>query len=256
MIENINLNDKKLVKPIYRIIEYERFIELLSMKSNCLSNPILWDDPFECLLRHIKIDKTWPSILGYYSNFLYAQCWSFSEENDLLWRVYSPKRTGVRIKSTPIKIINSIKNIHGLTQSSYDGKHFHGPIAKSFKAFIGEVEYLSIIEIRKYLESTKSNPSFNNLIKSILIKREPFQNELELRVGAYFVKTTEAESLIPEVQRFYYKFDFEYIEEVVFDPRIQQSTFKTYKDEIMSLHYKGRIARSTIYDKPIKLINT
>jgi hypothetical protein len=254
MIENINLSDNKLVTPIYRIVEYERFIELLKMGSNCLSNPILWDDPFECLLQQIKLDKTWPSKIEYFSKFLYTQCWSFSQENDLLWRVYSPKGTGVRLKSTPIKIINSIKSITGLTLRSFDGKRFHEPTAKTFKPFIGEVEYLTINEIRKYLESTKSNSSFSNLIKSILIKREPFHNEQELRVGTYYVKTSEAKTFIPEGQRFYYHFDFNNIDEIVFDPRIEQIIFNKRKNEIVSFRYKGKILRSTIYDKPAKLM--
>jgi hypothetical protein len=255
MIENKNLDDKKLVTPIYRIIEYERFIELLKSRHNCLSNPSLWDDPFECLLRIIKLDKTWPFKIEYFSKFLYAQCWSFSEENDLLWRVYSPKGTGVRLKSIPIKIINSIKQItNSLDHKIINNKYVYDPIVKLFKPFIGKVEYHTSDEIRRYLESTKGNPDFNNLIKSTLIKREPFQNEQELRVGVYFMKLKEAKTLLPQQTRFYYSFDFNDIEEVVFDPRIQQKAFDEYKDELKGLHYKGRILRSTIYNKPVKLM--
>lgn len=232
-------------------MEYERFIHMLRTKRNCLSSPSLWDDPFENLLRYVALDESWPVKISYFGSFLYAQCWSFSQENDLLWRVYSPNGTGVRIKSTPIKIINSIKESQSIRRLDY--RWNIPPIPKECRPFIGEVEYCTIDQIRKYLESTKEKLDFKHLIKSILIKREPFYNEQELRVGIYYIKTANQKKLSTIRKRFEYQFNLQNLDEAVFDPRIPKETFDIYKNNLKSLGFKGPILRSTIYDKPENL---
>jgi hypothetical protein len=264
VIENINLNIKKLYTPVYRIIEFDRIIEILESGQNCFSRPSNWDDPFESLLSFVDIqrsDNYYNRPINDFGLYVYAQCRTFLEENDLLWRVYSPNKDGVRIKSTPSKLIDSLKNslvVRSIQAQPQVLEIFYSPsgdekepVYEEIKAFFGEVEYLSFDAISEYLKSINKDSEFSDLVKSILIKREPFKNEEEVRVGIYHLNDLDPISLFYGEKRFYYDFNInEIFDEVVFDPRITTQKFNGLKDLIINLGYKNKISRSTIYDRP------
>lgn len=277
MDENLNLPEEKLNANIYRIINFDRLIEILESKKNTLSRPENWDDPFEKLLSIVSVDGDYDMPVKNFGKYIYAQCWTFSEENDLLWRVYSPERDGVRIRSTPSRLLNSLKKsstiqaieqnpkiLEEFAMTTVDETEFvetpegeRVPIMNTIKIqqviqpFIGQVEYLTIKEIWNYLDRINGNSNYYDLIRSILIKREPFKNEEEIRFGIYNLDTLEQTQITNSNSRFNYEFNVnETFEEIVFDPRITPTKFNGLKDLVLKLGFKNPILRSTIYDKP------
>jgi hypothetical protein len=265
MVKNINLSIKKLCAPIYRIIEFDRLIEILETKRNCLSRPGIWDDPFESLLKftswgdRYKIKNATAETFGKY---VFAQCWTFLEENDLMWRVYSPNKDGIRIKSTPTKLMKSFNDCSSIKETILnpkilntvfqDGKDIE--ILEKVVPFIGEVEYLSFTEIKEYIKSINSETNLLDLIKSIFIKREPFKNEEEVRIGIYNCNETNYLFDFLCDDRFNYDFDInEIIDEIIFDPRISKQKFNGLKELVIKLGFKNKVERSTIYDEPSRI---
>lgn len=277
MDENINLSLEKLNAPVFRIINFDRLLEILESRKNTLSRPENWDDPFEKLLSLVNVDGNYDFPIKTFGYYIYAQCWTFSEENDLLWRVYSPERDGVRIRSTPAKLLNSLNTsstiisikekpaildqwaINSDKETEYvetpDG--WPEPIIETIEInqvilpFIGQVEYLTVNQIWNYLNRINKESSLEDLIKSILTKREPFKNEEEVRFGVYNLDTLEPSFLKLGSGRFSYEFDInETFEEIVFDPRISKKKYEGLKDLIMKIGFKNPILRSSIYDKP------
>lgn len=263
--ENINLSIKKLYTPVYRIIDFDRLIQILETKKNSLSRPSNWDDPFENLLNYVQIkqsDNYYNKPINNFGFYIYAQCWTFLEENDLLWKVYSPDKDGVRIKSTPIKLINSIKNSAVVKkiitapvrmETFYSKDDGEETVYEEIKPFFGQVNYLSFDEISQYLKIIKKNSEFSELIQSILIKREPFKNEEEVRIGVYHFNDLDSFEMFFSDNRFYYDFNInEVFDEIVFDPRISLQKFEGLKEVVIKLGFKNTISRSTIYDRPKK----
>jgi hypothetical protein len=277
MDENINLPKEKLNTPIFRIINFDRLTEILESKQNILSRPKNWDDPFEKLLSLVSIDGPLDMPIKTFGYYIYAQCWTFSEENDLLWRVYSPERDGVRIRSTPLKLLNSLKNSSTIksiianpaileqwsVNSEEEADYVETPegdivpimdtvvINQVILPFIGQVEYLTVKGIWNYLDRINNNSDLEDLIKSILIKREPFKNEEEVRFGVYNLDTLEQSFLQLGSGRFSYNFDInETFEEIVFDPRISMNKFEGLKNLIRNIGFNNPVLRSSIYDKP------
>lgn len=277
MDENINLTQEKLNTPIFRIISFDRLTEILESKKNSLSRPENWDDPFEKLLSLVSIEGAYDLPINTFGYYIYAQCWTFSEENDLLWRVYSPERDGVRIRSTPSKLLNSLKKsstINSIKQNPVildqwtvnieeETEYVETPegdlvpimntivINQVILPFIGQVNYLTVKEIWNYLSKINKDSDLEELIKSILIKREPFRNEEEVRFGVYNLDTLEPSFLKLGSGRFSYEFDInKTFEEIVFDPRISKKKFDGLKDLIIKMGFTNPILRSSIYDKP------
>jgi len=162
---------------------------MVAGEKNTLGLPRNWDDPFENLLKNISYGKGEHDNYRYVDTLFYAQCWSFCEENDLLWRAYS-KGDGVKIRTTPMKLFNSV-----LDSPEYQKirKIYEGIVPRSEKdpymeveCYIGKVKYWTIDKIDKYLSSIGLITYLGDLAESLLIKREAFSDEKEVRLIIWY----------------------------------------------------------------------
>jgi hypothetical protein len=176
--------------PVFRVFRTQHFIKSLKKNENVMVRPHLWDDPFENLTFNrmiINFDilnvKPFP-VSNLIRDRLYGQCWTLNcEETDALWRIYSPKADGVRIKST----------IGRLFAGLYDETDPHAEECY----FIGKVNYLSQDKIVTFIKKGISVPTGDlNLLdkvanrissgkwaaSTLLVKRTEFQHENELRL--------------------------------------------------------------------------
>lgn len=74
-----------------------------------------WEDPYELFLfkQNIFIDGN-PFHINKFDKKLYGQCWSLNKDTDAMWRIYSPKKKGVRIKTTIGKMIKVLNQTRGM----------------------------------------------------------------------------------------------------------------------------------------------
>src|SRR5947209_3360061 len=104
----INMTERDLDRPIYRIMSVERCLECLRDKKLTLVRPKLWDDPFENLLLRAKVKLPTGELgdMRSISNCVYGLCWTTHRETDAMWRIYSPAKAkdGVRVRTTPGKL--------------------------------------------------------------------------------------------------------------------------------------------------------
>jgi hypothetical protein len=106
----IRLDIGNLNQPIYRIYALNRFEELLASSDDALVNPTKWDDPFESFFleaTEVKDNSTGEIIsLKNLAADWYGQCWSKKAESDAMWRIYSPDKMGVKVRTTVRKLIS------------------------------------------------------------------------------------------------------------------------------------------------------
>lgn len=234
----INLKSTDRDKSVYRILPFDRLIEIFETNKMTISSPSKWDDPFENILFNSVFRYGSKTIKMSLHNKCYAQSWCLNSQSDALWRIYSPNKSCVRIKSSIRKLISSLSSAVGQG-------HTKG-------VFIGKVAYYSpkqLIEQAKNLGANilDSNPS--NLAKSLLFKRRAFSHEKEIRLIFFdFGNKTEND---------FYQYDvdpFHLIETVVIDPRASEGVVKIYKHYLKKeIRFKGTIMRSTLYDLPKQL---
>lgn len=233
----INLEYEDFEKtPVYRIFRLEDALELFNSKEITLVKAKLWEDPYENFIFkcNAKYNNN-PINISSLQEQVFGQCWSLLPESDAMWRIYSTEHTGIKIKSNLEKIFDVIFDKSKITSQA--------------SSYIGSVDYKSLEEIKKYF----SNPSNTNLlgiqgpnlIKSLLLKREEFEHEKEVRL-LYFV---DSESIKKENNII--KFEVnpnDLVEEICFDPRISERYFKLYKQTFRKLGYNGQIIKSNLYD--------
>ncbi|MBV2194978.1 MAG: DUF2971 domain-containing protein [Flavobacterium sp.] len=250
----LNIPEDLLDESIYRIIPFDRFMEALEFGINIFVRPYLWDDPFENILTYpSQVKKTKEHLNEKF--YIYAQCWSFSGENDLLWRTYSKNSDGIRIRSTPRKLIESIHysdkiyKIENFPNSIYYDDEVQ--IDEEIHGFIGKVQYMSYEKIADYLSNRIYKNDLTSYFETLLIKRDAFKNEEELRIGIrhYF----GYDDIILQLSDDIFKYDIKInkvIDEVVFDPRISTYKFNGLKKQIKKYGFENPVMKSNLYDIP------
>ena len=231
----LTLSAEELTKPIYRIFSIDYLLELLSTNDLVLVKPKLWDDPFENLILKslIQNDKTKSNS---YRDNIFAQCWTQHRETDAMWRIYSPNKDGVKIKSTPKKLFDSIYNSTSCEK-----------VVGTETCFIGKVQYINQSDLIAELEK-KPNSLYDTTGKamSLLIKRREFRHEREVRL-IHIDLTDERNADTKKIQ-----IDaFNLFEEITFDPRLSDLRYKALKNYIISLGYDGKISKSRLYKVPV-----
>tara|TARA_R110002124_G_scaffold195275_1_gene362349 strand:- start:5692 stop:6462 length:771 start_codon:yes stop_codon:yes gene_type:complete len=233
----LDLKDKELKNYIYRIISYDRFLELFNTSKNTLVKPDLWDDNFENYA--LKSTLNYPdgsTIKLDVHKRMYGQCWTTERSSDAMWRIYSHDKYGLRIRTTIDNVLDSI----GVAT-----------VDKPMSEYcIGKVKYESeraIIKAAKEAFGPNGAITFGSLFRSLLIKRKAFKHENEIRL-LYFDWGKD----LPEDELFKYDIKpHDLISQVMIDPRVGHKEFLRIKKQIIKdTGFQGEIKRSLLYKLP------
>lgn len=197
---NLNVD---LDAPLYRIMNIDLLWDLLKNKRLGMIHPQRWDDPYEVfLMRSYGITQQGQGV-GFepITNSLYALCFSLKPECDGLWRSFSAssckkckfcdwrKKHGhhpltVKIKTTGRKLMDAFYDINS---------KFH-----ALNYWIGEVEYGDTQRISSMVSQGAAYITDNtgvNLIHTLLVKRQSFEYEKEVRLIYYMSSENPASQL-------------------------------------------------------------
>lgn len=243
----IDLSDSDLDLPIYRIYKLDRFIKMMSTGRDALVNPQKWEDPFEnFFLRRTEIvdDVSGRAIqLKNLADDWYGQCWSFHEETDAMWRIYSPdpvKSIGVKVRTTCRRLFKNLKRVD--SEAPY------------LQFFIGRVTYFTQQEILSLMgKLTFSNISAggqgDKFAGLLCVKRDTFEHEQEVRL--LFQDVALSAGKRGRDSLFEYALDSHALfDEVVLDPRLKDLDFVNIKDDLKVAGCRIPISKSMLYDVP------
>lgn len=181
--------EKNKEKYLFKYMTFEQFVDLIELERLYLTHVTLWEDCYEgyevekfgeYLLKGKElnekaqhISKQWNEIK---KKLYYAQSWTkLIDESDAMWRIYSPQKTGVRIKVKKNDIAKCISQLQELQQDSYTD------------FCMGDVEYDKPIDYEKFRvnkdEAEESNIKAYDVSTMPLIysKRKAFTHEEEFR---------------------------------------------------------------------------
>jgi len=239
-----NLNEADIDKPIYRIITIERLSELFDKRQLIFPQVKVWEDVYENFLLKSNFTDSDDSDFQIDDDFeeYYGQCWTLSRDSDALWRIYSTDKRSVRIKTTIRKLLNLIVDIFSNGSKS-------GIIADRK---IGSVSYKTQEELERWANNqqvTRSNLQ-PFMEESLFIKRSAFEHEKEIRI-LYFADSVSDPKLIPNKKLVGFEIEnpVNFIEEIAFDPRVEEPYLSAYKNSIVKryLYPAERIIKSDLY---------
>ncbi len=237
----IRLDIGNLNQPIYRIYALNRFEELLASSDDALVNPTKWDDPFESFFleaTEVQDNSTGEiiSLKNLAANW-YGQCWSKKAESDAMWRIYSHNKMGVKVGTTVRKLFDNFKKVVST--------------APNLQFFIGAVDYKTEAEITALMKQITfldvaiggQGEKFADLL---CIKREAFEHEEEVRL---LFQDIDPKRGVGKV--FKYKLNVNGVfEEVVLDPRLEDSAASAIELKLLSAGCTLPISHSRLYRAP------
>lgn len=233
----INLANKDLDAYVYRVMPLKRFYELFGNKQNVLVRPSKWEDPFENFILNAPARLSDGTIVSFgFNNDFYGQCWTKLTSSDALWRIYSPDKTSVRVRTTVRKLLTTLQ--------APLGEWAHE------QAFIGKVLYLDDKKLvdfgnKVFCDGLNSRA----LAETLLVKRVAFRHEREVRL-LYFEKDKAQKDV------FAYPVDpHALIDQVMLDPRLSRTDADAKKGEVRKrTGFKGKILHSLLYAPPKAMI--
>lgn len=224
---------------IYRILPLHRLIDGIKRGVSTVTRITSWEDTWEAALfrsnwsTHVEGIATAVDTRRI-MRLLYAQCWFGVEESDAMWRMYSPDKKSVKIRSTPRKLLAGFWS-----------------------------EKIDFPELRFYLDTVKYFQQTNLLtqiaaipllidnggIDSLFLKRSEFACESEMRL-IFRCFTDEKDSPIDRrLNHPPLPFQWENaINEIVFDPRLSSNEFVKMRTKLLeTFDAPGIIMQSDLY---------
>jgi len=245
----INITEKDLDKPIYRIFSIKRLIEMLNEKELVMPKVNSWDDVYENFSLKCNFTCEGDEVIGLKedSDYYYGQCWSFIEDSDAMWRIYSSDKQSIRIKTTIRKLFDSVTSIENCGIIHTEG------IGIIKDTFLGAVLYKSKEQLDKWMKTQiiRRENFMPNIIDSLFIKRDNFQHESEVRI-IYYAEEEDSKlkpNSNPPLVSFKIK-PFDLIDEIAFDPRADESYYNTFKEYLKNKLKvpENKITKSKLYD--------
>lgn len=214
---------------LYRIISFERAVEIFKLRQLFFAHPSQWEDPYET---HIEYDD---------SHLFFAQCWGRKAVSDAMWRIYSPDKLSIRIRTTQEKLIEQIHLAKLNAHFGFNLRRVSYPLKPEFDEKIQAIAM-------KFGVDKKSQTAAN----SLFLKRHAFQHEAEVRAVIYDLKRDPS---ISKESGFRLNIDpHRLIESILFDPRAPDSYVEacTYYFE-NKLNYSKYIGKSELYNDKDKI---
>lgn len=218
----LNLQVVEHIRCVYRFVSLKRLFELFDRRENVLVSPSRWDDPFEnFILSGQRLSRhAW-----------YGQCWTRHRASDAMWRIYSRDETGVRIRSNPRRLVDSLNRA-----------------GAGVKAFIGCVRYPPRKDMVRFA-SKALKPGYlagdKNVAETLLVKRRAFRHEGEVRLLVRSDGSSSGDL---------FKYDVDpntLVDQLMLHPRLSAQEAYKARDRIrVKTGFSGQIKRSLLYEPP------
>lgn len=237
LVEGVDMS-----KALFRIFSFDGLLQMLNENANYLVKTSLWEDVYEnFILKEVVKRDGKETAMNSLADIFYGQCWTSRKSSDAMWRIYSPDKKSVKIKTRLGKLYNMI--------TPNDG------------AFIvGQVRYYSQAKIEEDISNlpvlTKGE-IISLIIQSLFTKRNSFSHEAEYRV--IYVANSEKEKVDSPAKPFLIN-PLDFIENIYFDPRADDAYVeRCTKILTNAFNYpKSRIRKSSLYSftsQPISFVD-
>lgn len=239
------LNSSTKEEYVYRILPLQYFLQMIKKRKLYFPKVNKWEDPYELFLFKQEYYDANGNKINVYSesNRIYGQCWSAKRDSDALWRIYSPDKMSVRIKTTK-RLINQWRKEN-------NGKN---------NVFIQTdlVNYQTQKDIDSYIKGLTTRDVFNfqELVNSLFIKRTNFDHEKEFRIIVWKSDVSlENKCVLPE-ENIEIPFEPEnFIQEVYLDPRLPKEEADMLKHALsLFLGNKCSVSQSPLYKQKVHKI--
>ncbi len=206
---------------LYHILPFHRLVAVFETRKLYFSSPKSWEDPYETTVGAGVVDS------------VFAQCWCKLAVSDAMWRIYSPDRLSVRIKTTPDLLTEQVRG--GLKGSG-----------DRYQVRRRAVDYHLTSDIEHAIKEAQAKTTgMSRTLAPLFIKRRAFRHESEYRIVVHDRSPDrgQKELLVPVNPH-------KLILGVLLDPRATAATVEIFEFFLKEkLKFKGSVAKSALYER-------
>lgn len=190
--------------PIYKFMPLKYTLAMVQNKLLTINRISSWPDVYENYMlkqSYSLNDGTSIDVINQVS-CIYGQCWTYLPESDAMWRIYSPSKDTIRIKTTVEKLYNSLYQSDRNMADTY----------------VGLVRYENQADIDRYVQALSPIDPANFLkevIKGAFVKRKEFEHEKEVRI----VRMLDSQQAQTSGSTLQFAIPVDFIDEFCIDPR-------------------------------------
>ena len=234
---------------VYKYIPFKYLKAMLQSRTLRINKVSTWEDPYENFFLKSDFNTFSPFYKQYISfdtqNLIdrtYGQSWTFLEESDAMWRIYSNVKD---LDFIAIRLKIKVNNLFNIVYTNNNCM---------LTTSIGKIDYKTDEEIKQWLDRKDNagiTPNFHKYVEDCLfIKREPFSHEKEVRI----IICNGTSGTAKDFLEFDIK-DLSIFEEFVIEPRLEQDCVELITHRIEKLGIdRSKIRKSKLYDfQPTKL---
>lgn len=217
-------------KSLFRYMSLAQFLSIVENKKLYLNKVKRWEDTWEGPDDQLPIitdtgKKIFTESLITASTV--GQCWTYDNDSDAMWRIYSPDRQGIMIET----YIDCFRDIRDLR-----------------RAVLAKVIYFNKENYIQKRYEIAENKSYR-YVGDMALKREAFKHENEVRLLVCLQEYEEIPNCwdIPVMS-----FDFNpqtFIKSITFDPRADDWFVTTMKQYCLSKGFSCPVKKSSLYEK-------
>ena len=219
--------------PIYKYMPFNYTVAMLQNHQLVLNKVSTWQDVYEnfMLKQDCFLNNGTPVDVINQADGVYGQCWTVRAESDAMWRIYSPNKDAIRIKTTVGKLFDTL---YVTNQNMAD-------------TYIGRVVYLDQAQIDagvQALSPITSMDFLHNVITGAFVKRLEFNHEEEVRI----IRMLDSQDTFLAGNLMYFNIGADFIEELCIDPRVDDAEELNLRTQLLAAGANANIiTKSQLY---------
>ena len=154
---------------LYRIMPFRHVVDMFDARMLHLSSPASWEDPYEQLVQHGRQDS------------VFAQCWSTRETSDAMWRIYSPDRMGLSVRTSRSRLVQALEVANQTVPLQYS--------VMSVK-YLSESETVERVNALAH-EAEAAEATTRGAMAALFVKRAAFDHEAEVRAVVHLLGNSQ-----------------------------------------------------------------
>lgn len=214
---NNMLNDVDEDTPIFKYMPINYAALMVRNHQLVMGRVSTWEDVYENYVlkqNYFMPDGTPVDVINQAAG-IFGQCWTVKPDSDAMWRIYSPRKDAIRIRTTVGKLFDTLYLANNNMADTYIGKVLYQNQAQ----IDANIQQISPVSGQDFL---------HYMVRGAFIKRIEFDHEEEVRI----VRILDSHDTLLAGNLLSFTIGQDFIEELCIDPRADAAEEQNYRAQL------------------------
>lgn len=205
--------------PIFKFMPINYAAMMIQNHQLVMGRVSTWEDVYENYVlkqNYFMPDGTPVDVINQAAG-IFGQCWSLKPDSDAMWRIYSPNKDAIRIRTTVGKLFDTLYVTNNNMADTYIGRVLYQDQAQ----IDADIQRISPVSGQDFL---------HNMVTGAFVKRREFDHEDEVRI----VRILDSHDTLLAGNLLSFPINQNFIEELCIDPRAETQEEQDYRAQLIA----------------------